>query len=125
MADRRLSVRRTVELAERRERRRRRLMFTLISLMVLGITLIALYWFVLRDLAVVEIRDLEIRGLDTGTPEGRQLAEQQVLPMVDQVQGPAGQAHQHTQENERKELPHRDHCAHQLQATRPRAMAAS
>lgn len=75
MADRRLSVRRTVELAERRERRRRRLMFTLISLMVLGITLIALYWFVLRDLAVVEIRDLEIRGLDTGTPEGRQLAD--------------------------------------------------
>jgi cell division septal protein FtsQ len=64
-----------MELAERRERRRRRLTLALTGLLILAVSLFALYWFVLRDLAVVEIRDLEIRGLDTGTPEGRQVAD--------------------------------------------------
>lgn len=75
MAERRLSVQRTKEIAERRERRRRRLFFALAAVLVLGITLFALYWLVLRDLAVFEIRDLEIRGLDTTTVEGRQVSD--------------------------------------------------
>jgi len=64
-----------MEIAECREKRRRRLMFALTGLLILAIGLLALYWFVLRDLAVVEIRDLEIRGLDTSTTEGRQVTD--------------------------------------------------
>ncbi len=75
MAERRLSVRRTMEIAERRERRRRRMFFALAAMLILGISLFALYWLVLRDLAVVEIRDLEIRGLDTTTVEGKQVSD--------------------------------------------------
>jgi cell division protein FtsQ len=69
------TVRRTMELADRRDRRRRRLLFSLVGLLVLAVGLFALYWFVLRDLALVEIRDLEVRGLDTSTVEGRQIED--------------------------------------------------
>ncbi len=75
MAERSRSVQRTIEIAGRRERRRRRLMFLVFTLLILALAFGALYWFVLRDLPVVEIRDVEIRGLDTGTPEGRQVAD--------------------------------------------------
>ena len=75
MADRRNSVRRTRELAGARERRRRRFVLVLLGAVILSLLLGGLYWFVVRDLSVVEIRDLEIRGLDTGTVEGKQVAD--------------------------------------------------
>lgn len=75
MAEQSRSVRRTMELASARERRRRRLVLTLLSAVVLAIALGALYWFVIRDLAVFEISDLEVKGLDTTTAEGKQVAE--------------------------------------------------
>jgi cell division septal protein FtsQ len=68
-------LRRTIEFADRRERRRRRLTITLAGLVILTVALLGLYWFVLRDLALVEIRDLEIRGIDTSTVEGGQIAD--------------------------------------------------
>ncbi len=75
MADRQSSVQRTMEIAHRRERRRRRLLLTVLGAFLLALTLSTLYWFVLRDLSVVEISDLEIAGLDTQTAEGRQIAD--------------------------------------------------
>lgn len=75
MAERRSSVRRTIELAQLRERRRRRLILALVGFVILAVSLAALYWFLVRDLALVEIRDLEIRGLNTKTAEGRQVAD--------------------------------------------------
>ncbi|MEX0620916.1 MAG: cell division protein FtsQ/DivIB [Solirubrobacterales bacterium] len=75
MAEQRSAVRRTMELAALRERRRRRLTFALTGLLILSVSLLGLFWFVLRDLNVVEIRDLEIRGLETGSVEGRQVAD--------------------------------------------------
>jgi cell division septal protein FtsQ len=64
-----------MEIAERRERRRRQVMFIVIGLLIFSISFFSLFWFVLRDLAVVEIRDLEIRGLDTTTVEGKQVVD--------------------------------------------------
>ncbi len=75
MADSGRSVRRTMELAAVRERRRRRLLLTLFALVTFTLSIGALYWLVVRDLPVVEIRNLEIQGLDTGTAEGKQVAE--------------------------------------------------
>jgi cell division protein FtsQ len=69
------TVRRTIELAERRGRRRRRLLFLLTGLLVFAVSLFALYWFVVRDLALVEIRNLEVRGLDTTSVDGRQISD--------------------------------------------------
>jgi cell division protein FtsQ len=75
MPDRSKSVRRTMEIAGRRGRRRRRFILAMLGSLILVLLMTALYWFVVRDLSVVEIRDLEIRGLDTATPEGRQVKD--------------------------------------------------
>ncbi len=75
MADRGTSVRRTIELAEAREHRRRRLALSLFAVVMISLLLAALYWFVVRDLSVVGIRNLEIKGLDASTVEGKQVVE--------------------------------------------------
>ncbi len=74
MADRRKPVQRTMEIATARERRRRRLVVSMLTAVAFGLSLGALYWFVVRDLPVFEISDVEITGLDTGTAEGEQIA---------------------------------------------------
>ncbi len=75
MAERGRSVRRTMELAGARERRRRRLVMTLLGAVVFALAIGALYWFVVRDLPVFEISDLEVSGLDSTTAEGKQVTE--------------------------------------------------
>jgi cell division septal protein FtsQ len=64
-----------MEIATARERRRRRLVVTVVATLFVALTLGGLYWFVVRELPVFEISEVEITGLDTGTEEGRQVAE--------------------------------------------------
>jgi len=67
-------VQRTMEIATARERRRRRILFSTLAVLAFVVAVGASYWFVVRDLPVFDIRDVEISGLDTGTEEGKQVA---------------------------------------------------
>lgn len=73
MAESRDSVRRTMEIAAARERRRRRVVLSALAVAMLALAVGALYWFVVRDLPVFDIRDVEVTGLDTDTAEGERI----------------------------------------------------
>jgi cell division protein FtsQ len=75
VAERRRSLARTREIAARREKRRRRFIFIFVGVLALAISGFALYTYVLRDLPLVEIRDLQIRGIDTDTADGKQISD--------------------------------------------------
>jgi len=67
------SVHRTAELARKRERRRRKLITFSFVGVIAAIAIFAGYTYWLRDSSLVEIRNLEVRGLTTHTEEGGQM----------------------------------------------------
>lgn len=73
MPERRRSPRQEKARAIRREKRRRRILLWAAGLLVLAAGSFALYTFVIRDLPVFEIKDLQVNGLDTSTDEGKQV----------------------------------------------------
>jgi cell division septal protein FtsQ len=73
VADLRRPVRSDKARRFRRERRRRRILLWAAGLLVLAATSFALYTYVIRDLPLFEIGNLEVRGLDTSTDEGKQI----------------------------------------------------
>lgn len=66
-------VSRTTEIARNRERRSFRIRLLAFTILILMILLAAVFQFWLRDSALVEVRDLEVIGVDTKTEEGRQI----------------------------------------------------
>ncbi len=67
------SVKRTAELARRRESRRRRIFLICTGLILLALALFTSYTYWLRDSSLVEIKNLEVRGLSSHTEEGAQI----------------------------------------------------
>ncbi|MBK5233057.1 MAG: FtsQ-type POTRA domain-containing protein [Thermoleophilia bacterium] len=73
MARRKSPVQHTAELARGRERRRRRFTILAILLLLAGVGLYAGYQYWFRDSSLVEIRDLQVKGVTTDTEEGKQI----------------------------------------------------
>ncbi len=71
--DPRSSVRRNKALAIKKERRRRKIILRTTGLLLLVAALFAAYNFAIRDLSVFEINDLQVKGLDSSTEEGKQI----------------------------------------------------
>jgi len=69
----RLSPSRARATTIRRERRRRRLLGWGTGLLLVSLAAFAGYHFFVRDMSLFEIRDLEVRGIDTSTEEGKQI----------------------------------------------------
>lgn len=67
------ALKKTKELVRKRARRRRRAWITLAAAAGLGLVLAAGYLFWLRDSSLVEVRDVEVRGMPAGTEQADEI----------------------------------------------------